>query len=66
MKEYQYCLRCGRRLTKYEHKKRGYGDRCFELVQSRLIKQPLFKENLNESNNRRKTADSKTEKVDSK
>lgn len=31
-KEYEYCLRCGRRLKKDKARKLGYGPACFKKV----------------------------------
>ena len=32
-KEYNYCIRCGRRLKNYENRIRGMGDTCWEKAQ---------------------------------
>ena len=32
IKEYEYCLRCGRRLKSVKARKQGYGDICFKKM----------------------------------
>lgn len=31
-KEYEYCLRCGRKLKSEKTRKKGYGDICFNKM----------------------------------
>lgn len=33
-KEYEYCLRCGRKLKSDKTRMRGYGDTCFKKMKS--------------------------------
>lgn len=41
MREYNYCLRCGRKLKSKENRYRGYGKTCYE--KSKQVKRfPLF------------------------
>jgi hypothetical protein len=44
-KEYNYCLRCGRKLKNPKARQAGYGDVCLVKIQQ-LSKTPLF--NINE------------------
>ena len=39
--EYNYCLRCGRKLTSKENRLRGYGMTCYKKVKGHGFK-PLF------------------------
>lgn len=41
-KEYEYCLRCGRKLKSKENRMRGMGKRCWEKSQDSLGQKPLF------------------------
>ena len=42
-KEYEFCLRCGRRLKNSEHKKLGYGPTCYKKISiSRLKKKSIL------------------------
>jgi len=42
-KEYEFCLRCGRRLKNEEHKKLGYGPTCYKKIRlSRLKKKSII------------------------
>ena len=43
MKEYKYCLRCGRRLKTEEARLIGYGRVCRERAENRALKRPLIK-----------------------
>lgn len=47
-KEYDFCLRCGRKLKNAENRKRGYGVVCFKKAHTKIIN-PLF--NIERSNN---------------
>ena len=40
-KEYNYCLRCGRKLKNPKARQAGYGDICLAKIQQ-LSKTPLF------------------------
>lgn len=40
-KEYNYCLRCGRKLKNPKARQAGYGDVCLAKIQQ-LSKTPLF------------------------
>lgn len=40
-KEYNYCLRCGRKLKNSKARQAGYGDICLAKIQQ-LSKTPLF------------------------
>lgn len=40
--EYQYCLRCGRKLKNPEAKELGYGKICYEKIKNKGCKKPLF------------------------
>ena len=46
MNEYNYCLRCGRRLKNPEYKKLGYGKICYEKskveIEERKVRKGLF------------------------
>ena len=33
-KEYEYCLRCGRKLKSDKTRKQGYGDICFKKMKT--------------------------------
>lgn len=41
-KEYQYCLRCGRKLKNEQAKKLGYGVVCYKKLQSAVVFKQLF------------------------
>lgn len=43
-KEYNYCLRCGRKLKNPKARQAGYGDVCLAKIQQ-LSKTPLFNTN---------------------
>lgn len=43
-KEYNYCLRCGRKLKNPKARQAGYGDVCLAKIQQ-LSKTPLFSTN---------------------
>ena len=43
VKEYLFCLRCGRRLRKQEAKELGYGKICYEKMKKETRKKTLFK-----------------------
>lgn len=43
-KEYNYCLRCGRKLKNPKVRQAGYGDVCLAKIQQ-LSKTPLFNTN---------------------
>lgn len=45
VKEYRYCLRCGRVLKKEETRKIGYGKVCYEKMKNETVKKPLFTTN---------------------
>lgn len=45
-KEYQYCLRCGRKLKNAEYRKIGMGKTCQEKSKRNTI-QPLFRSRIN-------------------
>lgn len=51
--EYEYCLRCGRKLKSSENRLRGMGKVCWEKSQQTLIQKPLFdpKNNSGKSQN---------------
>ncbi len=42
-KEYEYCLRCGRKLKKPEARQKGYGAICEKKIKTELIRK-LFKQ----------------------
>ena len=41
-KEYDYCLRCGRKLKNLDARKIGYGTVCYKKMLSSRIIPPLF------------------------
>lgn len=41
-KEYDYCLRCGRKLKSAENRARGMGKICWERSKAELNPKPLF------------------------
>lgn len=45
MKEYNYCLRCGRKLKSKENRYRGYGNVCYEKSKH-TQRLPLFENTL--------------------
>lgn len=40
-KEYEYCLRCGRKLKSPKTRKQGYGDICYKKLKT-IHKKTLF------------------------
>ena len=44
-KEYEFCLRCHRKLKKEEARKIGYGKICYEKSKTEKPKLTLFKVN---------------------
>ena len=42
MKEYNKCLRCGRKLNSEESKQRGFGNTCWEKYKSSISYKELF------------------------
>ena len=51
-KEYQYCLRCGRKLKNAEYRKIGMGKVCQEKSKHSIIIQPLFNSKNADSKNK--------------
>lgn len=42
MKEFERCLRCGRKLKNPEYRLTGYGKICAEKMKHSVTKKPLF------------------------
>ena len=42
-KEYNYCLRCGKRLKSAKYRKIGLGPTCYKKAQKESQKRQLFK-----------------------
>lgn len=49
IKEYKYCLRCGRRLKNPIFQQRGYGEICWQKIKRRKVK-PLFNLHIHKDN----------------
>ena len=41
-KEYNYCLRCGRKLKNPEARQLGYGSICYKKIKNKLLIKKLF------------------------